>query len=193
MKKYILFAKKFHNTPQLDVISAKKLEEFYVALRMESKKTSGLNIVVRHLESLSRLAQASAKIHLRKTTNERDCDIAIEILLNSFIQTQKPSIGLNLQRKFGEYLKKRTSFEAKLTIILNELMNQQIMFEMIKKQDIEQMKVVKIKMDDFKKRAEENNVFDLTKFLKSEYFQNNFNLVTESWQERDIEYIIKDI
>lgn len=88
--------KKFYNTPRLDVNSAKKLEDFYVKLRQESKKTSGLNIVVRHLESLTRLAQASAKIHMRKTTNDKDCDSAIEILLSSFIQTQKPSIGLNL-------------------------------------------------------------------------------------------------
>lgn len=69
LKKYILYAKKYYNSPLLDVNSAKKLEEFYVKLRQESKKTSGLNIVVRHLESLTRLAQASAKIHLRETTN----------------------------------------------------------------------------------------------------------------------------
>jgi len=45
---------------------AKILENFYVKLRAESKKSSGLNVVVRHLESLIRMSTASAKIHLRK-------------------------------------------------------------------------------------------------------------------------------
>ncbi len=69
----------------MTVRCGKILEDFYVKLRGESKKSSGLNIVVRHLESLIRMATASAKIHLRNEINQKDCHTAIEILLESFI------------------------------------------------------------------------------------------------------------
>lgn len=62
-------------------------------LWQEGKKTSGLNITVRHFESLIRLTTASAKMHLRNETNEKDCDIAIDLMLNSFISSQKPSFA----------------------------------------------------------------------------------------------------
>jgi DNA replication licensing factor MCM2 len=94
-----------------------------VLLRQESKKSSGLNIVVRHLESLSRLTLASAKLHLRHQTIEKDCDIAIEILLNSFICSQKPSVSLHLKQKFAEFLRKNQNLTIKLTECLNTLIN----------------------------------------------------------------------
>lgn len=66
LKKYIIYAKTHYGHPQLTEKCARKLEDFYVQLRQESKKSSGLNIVVRHLESLTRLTLASAKLHLRQ-------------------------------------------------------------------------------------------------------------------------------
>ncbi len=122
-KKYVLYAKKHCESPRLDQKCVKKLEDFYVQLRAESKKNSGLNIVVRHLESLSRLALASAKLHLRSVALEKDCDIAIEILLSSFINSQKPSVAQHLKQKFSEYLRKTQSSIAKLAECLNTLVN----------------------------------------------------------------------
>lgn len=101
-------------------------------LRQESKKSSGLNIVVRHLESLSRLTLASAKLHLRHQTIEKDCDIAIEILLNSFICSQKPSVSLHLKQKFAEFLRKNQNLTIKLTECLNTLINRQVMYNCYK-------------------------------------------------------------
>lgn len=46
LKKYISYAKSHFGHPQLTDKCSKKLEDFYVQLRQESKKSSGLNIVV---------------------------------------------------------------------------------------------------------------------------------------------------
>lgn len=43
--------------------------------------------MARHLESLIRFATASAKIHLRNETNDKDTDVAINTLLMSFLNT----------------------------------------------------------------------------------------------------------
>lgn len=70
LKKYIRYSKETIGRVRVDQKSASRLEDFYVSLRQESRKSQGLNVVVRHLESLVRLATASARAHLRRSTND---------------------------------------------------------------------------------------------------------------------------
>lgn len=45
----------------------------------------GISIAVRHIESVLRMAEAHAKMHLRDYVRSDDIDQAIEMLLESFL------------------------------------------------------------------------------------------------------------
>jgi hypothetical protein len=54
------------------------------------------------VESLIRLAEANARLHLREQVQECDVDLAISITLESFVSTQKFSVMRNMRQvRFG--------------------------------------------------------------------------------------------
>merc|ERR1711935_73892 len=89
--------------------------QFYADIRRESNVAGGIPIAVRHIESMIRMSEAHAKIHLRDEANTSDIDIAIEMLLDSFIQTQKTSVSRQLLKKFEKY-KQRTNDTSHLLL-----------------------------------------------------------------------------
>ncbi len=54
----------------------------YAELRRESAVSQGMPIAVRHLESIIRMSEAHAAMHLREYVNEQDVDTAIKYLLS---------------------------------------------------------------------------------------------------------------
>ena len=60
--------------------------------------TGSYPITVRHLESMIRMAEASAKMALREYVRADDIDLAIEVAVGSFVNAQKLSIKKTLQR-----------------------------------------------------------------------------------------------
>ena len=50
-------------------------------------------IAVRHIESIMRMAEASARMHLREHVREDDIDMAIKVVLSSFLQAQKVRVS----------------------------------------------------------------------------------------------------
>lgn len=54
--------------------------------------TGSLPITVRHIESIIRMAEANAKMHLREFVREEDINLAIRMVLESFVETQKYSV-----------------------------------------------------------------------------------------------------
>ncbi len=60
--------------------------------------TGSIPITVRHIESMIRMAEAHARIHLRDYVNEDDVNMAIRIMLESFINTQKFSIMRSMRK-----------------------------------------------------------------------------------------------
>lgn len=69
-----------------------RVQRVYVDLRREAAAVGGLPITVRHVESILRMAEAHAKMHLRDTVNEDDVTVAIKMMVNSFISAQKASV-----------------------------------------------------------------------------------------------------
>jgi DNA replication licensing factor MCM2 len=65
-------------------------------------QSGGIAIAVRHIESIIRISEAYAKMHLRNNVNDCDIDFGIRVVLNSFLNTQKLSVMKILQRKFSE-------------------------------------------------------------------------------------------
>lgn len=98
-----MYARKFI-TPKLSDPNKNKVSKFYSELRKESELVGGITIAVRHLESLLRIAESHAKMHLRDHVRSDDIDLAIKVMLESFLQSQKYSISKNLRKKFSQYL-----------------------------------------------------------------------------------------
>lgn len=84
--------------PKLFDLDQDKLARLFADLRRESMATGSYPITVRHLESMIRMAEASAKMALREYVRPDDIDLAIEVAIGSFVSAQKLSIKKTLQR-----------------------------------------------------------------------------------------------
>lgn len=92
LKKYLIYAKRFIR-PKLQEVDQNKITQFYADIRRESNLVGGIPIAVRHIESVIRMSEAWAKMHLRDYVRSDDIDNAIEMLLDSFLQSQKNSVA----------------------------------------------------------------------------------------------------
>ena len=97
LKKYIMYAKqRIH--PRIPRIDMDKVTTLYAELRRESKIAGGLVLTVRAMESIIRMSEAHAKMHLRDEVRDEDINMAIRVALESFITSQKYSIARNLRK-----------------------------------------------------------------------------------------------
>lgn len=76
LKKYLIYAKRFTH-PKLSEIDQNKITQFYADIRRESNIAGGIPIAVRHIESVIRMSEAFAKLHLRNYVMADDIDNAI--------------------------------------------------------------------------------------------------------------------
>lgn len=53
---------------------------------------------MRHIESIVRMAEAHARMHLRDSVRSDDVDLAIRVMLESFISSQKFSVTKQLKK-----------------------------------------------------------------------------------------------
>lgn len=97
LKKYIVYARQ-NIHPKLHSVDQDKIAKLYAHLRQESLATGSLPITVRHIESMIRMAEANARMHLRDFVQEDDVNMAMRMMLESFVETQKYSV-MNTMRK----------------------------------------------------------------------------------------------
>lgn len=97
LRKYIMYARE-KVRPQLVDIDREKISQLFADLRRESLATGSYPITVRHLESIIRMSEASAKMALREYVRADDINLAIEVTVGSFVSAQKMSIKKTLQR-----------------------------------------------------------------------------------------------
>ena len=64
LRKYIIYARR-NVHPKLTEIDKEKVTQFYADIRRESNVVGGISIAVRHIESVLRMAESHAKMHLR--------------------------------------------------------------------------------------------------------------------------------
>lgn len=87
MRKYVSYSKKF--TPHLTEEAADCLKDFYLKMRqgsIEGGEQSAISITVRQLESLVRLSEARARLHLREEVTVEDAMAAIALTQRSLEQ-----------------------------------------------------------------------------------------------------------
>lgn len=97
LRKYIMYARE-RIRPKLHQLDQEKLSRLFADLRRESLATGSFPITVRHLESMIRMSEASAKMHLREYVRSDDVDLAISVTVGSFVSAQKMSIKKTLER-----------------------------------------------------------------------------------------------
>jgi len=174
LKKYIMYARTFVH-PKLSSIKREKITKFYTDLRSESTNSGGINIAVRHIESIIRMSEANARMHLREFVNEDDVDVAISVMLGSFIQSQKFSVARIIQKKFIHYIKFREENQVLLKQLLDKLIREKVQLMNLMRSRLDSTEV-KITLQDFESAAKELNVLDLSEFITSDAFTHNFNL-----------------
>jgi DNA replication licensing factor MCM2 len=127
LRKYIVYARN-HVRPTLQGIDVEKLEKLYAELRQESMTGASVPITVRYLESIIRMAEAFARMHLRDVVRQDDIDHAISVTIGSFISAQKQTVQQSLRKVFDKYIvKQRDNFEL-LTHVISEIERETLRF-----------------------------------------------------------------
>jgi len=166
LRKYIIYAKRNCN-PDLSKINREKISSFYADLRQKSMEGGGIPIAVRHIESLLRMAEARAKLHLRDVVNERDVDVAIQTLLESFIDSQKFAVKKRLEKQFQRYLTKNTDTNS---LLMHVLQKQVRALQWYRGDASDELNDIELDFKEFEARARELEITKLNEFFKSSQF-----------------------
>ncbi|EJD03389.1 MCM-domain-containing protein [Fomitiporia mediterranea MF3/22] len=170
LRKYIMFARE-KIRPKLFDLDQEKLSRLFADLRRESLATGSIPITVRHLESMIRMAEASAKMHLREYVRGDDVDLAISVMVGSFVSAQKTSIKRTLERGFRKYLTQARDHEELLAFLLGQIVKDKVRFYQM--QHGEPPEKVSINVSELDERAKEHDIFDTHPFLNSRLFATN--------------------
>ncbi|KAK7275965.1 hypothetical protein RIF29_17093 [Crotalaria pallida] len=169
LKKYITYAK-MNVFPRLHDADLDKLTHVYAELRRESSHGQGVPIAVRHIESMIRMSEAHARMHLRHHVTQEDVDMAIRVLLDSFISTQKFGVQKALQKSFRKYMTFKKDYNELLLYLLRELVKNALHFEEIVAGSSSGLAHVDVKVEDLSNKAQEHEIYDLKPFFSSSQF-----------------------
>lgn len=151
LRKYIQYARR-NVHPKLQQMDQDKIAKLYGELRRESQLTGSVPITVRHIESMIRIAEAHARMHLRDYVREDDVNMAIRVTLTSFIESQKFSVMKNMRRKFQKYITYKQDNNEILLFLLLNLHQETLSFHQTRyNEDIPP--VIEIDVDDFVARV----------------------------------------
>jgi len=155
-RKYVAYARS-NCKPILTEEAAKKLKDFYIEMRSKSSvsgEKQAVAITMRQYEALIRLAEASAKVQLRKYVNEDDAQRAIDIMkysLRQFGFDEKTGV-FDIDRAEGAMSSAQRSKIRIVLDIIDELQNT--------------MGGKTIPTDELIKKAKEQNITDIDQIIR---------------------------
>ncbi|XP_032892873.1 DNA replication licensing factor MCM2 [Amblyraja radiata] len=170
LKKYIIYAKERVH-PKLNRMDQDKVAKMYSDLRKESMATGSVPITVRHIESMIRLAEAHARIHLRDYVMEDDVNMAIRVMLESFIDTQKFSVMRSMRKTFSRYLTFKRDNNELLLFVLKQLVAEQATYQ--RNRYGAQQDTIEIPEKDLVDKARQINIHNMSAFYDSDLFRIN--------------------
>eukprot|EP00980_Cylindrotheca_fusiformis_P005741 scaffold1194_cov127-Cylindrotheca_fusiformis.AAC.18 len=192
LRKYIQYART-NVRPDLrgNTFDQEKVASLYVALRRESANSGGVPICVRHVESIMRMAEAHAKMHLRDFVRDDDMDAAIKMMLESFIGAQKFSVRRSLHRSFAKFITSGEDRAHLLLHILQDMMRKEQMYQTIRlrqrNQSEDLLESLEVPLDELESRARERRIYDIMDFCRGEsfkeagyYFDEERKIITRS-------------
>ncbi|XP_076891178.1 DNA replication licensing factor MCM2-like [Bidens hawaiensis] len=179
LKKYLTYAK-LNVFPRLHDADLDKLTTVYAELRRESSHGQGVPIAVRHIESMIRMSEAHARMHLRQHVTQEDVDMAIRVMLESFISTQKFGVQKALKKSFKKHIIHKKDYNELVMHVLNQLKKEALRFEQIVPGSRKDIAYVDVKVDDLQNKLLEYEITDLKPFFTStEFMDGNFELDEE--------------
>ncbi|KAL3916765.1 MAG: hypothetical protein SGPRY_006679 [Prymnesium sp.] len=171
LRKYLTYARQ-HVKPVLQDIDAAKIQRVYAELRQESS-SGGVAVAVRHIESIIRMAEGSARMHLREYVSEADVDLAISVMLNSVIKSQKYALARQMEGKFAKYLVRKQDANELLLFKLRSLFHDAASLTALRRPadaDPDAVPLLQVDVEEFESKAREMRVVDLDPFYKSDLF-----------------------
>ena len=175
LRKYIQYART-NVKPVLrgSTFDQEKVASLYVALRRESAASGGVPIAVRHVESIMRMSEAHAKMHLREYVRDDDIDASIKMMLESFIQAQKYSVRRTLRRSFAKFITSGEDRAYLLLHILQDMFRKEQMYQILRlrqqSQPEDMLEHLEVPLDELETRARERRIYDVSEFCRSQAF-----------------------
>jgi DNA replication licensing factor MCM2 len=171
LKKYIMHAKTLK--PSLTRLDMDKVARLYSDMRKESEISNGVPIAVRHIESIIRMSEAAARMRLSSVVSDADLNLAIKVMLDSFISAQKFAVMRTLRRQFARYLTVTTDFNAVLLVKLRELVRERSAVEHSRsalQAALDEIERVEVPLRQLEERAHRHHLSKevITAFLTSE-------------------------
>ncbi|KAG8345830.1 Mini chromosome maintenance protein 2 MCM N terminal domain [Trypanosoma vivax] len=176
LRKYILYARA-HCHPRVSNIDANTIARLYTELRQESKH-GGVAITVRHMESVIRLSEAHARLHLRDFVRDEDVSAAISLFLRCFIQTQKYSLRSAMQNKFRKYFESDTESLPLIQHHIKVSVHSIRSFERLMSGGVEPTKV-RIDVSQLEHYTMNISKEALNSFFESDEFMQNYTLIRD--------------
>merc|ERR1719322_2078688 len=170
LRKYNIYARE-RIEPKFQQVDENRVATLYASLRKESELTGSIPITPRHIESIVRLSEANARMHLRSYVNNDDVNTAIRIVLESFVETQKFSVMKSIRRLFSKYLNYKKDNDELLLYILRQLVTEQSRYNRTKFG--ETAEEVTIQEKEFIEKARRVDIHSLSSFYSSQLFKEN--------------------
>ena len=175
LKKYMIYARKFVH-PKLNEVNKEKVSDFYSCIRKYSSAIGGIPIGIRHIESMLRMAEAHAKMHLREYVRADDIDVAIKMLLESFLQSQKSSIASSLRPKLNKYLSSSKDDFELLVHILKQMAKEKARYKKLFEDSESTVVDVDITKEQFAMETKDIPQYTIDRFFNSKEFTKEFVL-----------------
>ncbi|KAJ1977516.1 MCM DNA helicase complex subunit [Dimargaris xerosporica] len=180
LRKYIMYAKE-RVSPKLYQMDQDKVAKLYSELRRESLTHGSIPITVRHIESMVRMSEAHARMHLRDYVRSDDIDVAIRVMLESFIGAQKLSVMKGLRRAFAKYVNYARDNDELLYYLLCKMLKEKLTFYQYKHQGAMPQEL-HIALEEFEAQARDLNITDPRAFYETSLFSSNGFSVDEAKQ-----------
>jgi len=172
LKKYIMYARdKVH--VKIESLDQDKISSLYADLRRASMVGDSIPITLRHLESIVRMSEAHARMHLRDYVLPEDVNLATSVLLNSFINAQKYSVTKSMRKHFAKYIGYSSDNDELLYHILMTLVKEQLRLYSYREGTSELPNDVQIDSEVFEIKAKEMNIQNIHSFYSSKIFKEN--------------------
>eukprot|EP01101_Sappina_pedata_P003049 TRINITY_DN13263_c0_g1_i1.p1 TRINITY_DN13263_c0_g1~~TRINITY_DN13263_c0_g1_i1.p1 ORF type:complete len:306 (-),score=98.31 TRINITY_DN13263_c0_g1_i1:58-924(-) len=171
LKKYIMYAKQNCKPKLLNLERAReKICRLYADLRRASTIGGGMPMTVRHVESIIRMSEAHAKIHLRSDVIEEDLNVAIRVMLDSFISSQKFSVAQSLKNSFRKFVTYKKDNLELLFHLLQRVVKRVVILKQSQKRIDETTQTIEIDCDVFESAARGMDITDFSTFYASHMF-----------------------
>ncbi|CAI9775258.1 unnamed protein product [Fraxinus pennsylvanica] len=126
-----------------------------------------------------RMSEAHVRMHLKQHVTPQDMDMAIRVLLDSFISTQKFGVQKALQKgsSFKNYMIFKMDFNAIVLHLLRGLVKDALHLEEIVSGSTANLTHIDVKVEELQSKALDYGITDLNPLFKStEFARANFVL-----------------